>query len=109
MRDLDNARFGVREQATKALAEFGEDVADVLLAARPVAQAEGRRRIDALLAAGEAHPTPAKLQTLRGLEIAELIGTTEARRLLEVLAAQPADGWLKRDARATLARMATRK
>ncbi|MFL5340498.1 MAG: WD40 repeat domain-containing protein [Gemmataceae bacterium] len=106
--DLDSARFPVREQATKALAESGEDVAGILLAARPRAGAEARRRIDALLEAADARPTAAKLQALRGLEVIELIATPDARQLLESLSALTEDTWLKREARATLDRLRRR-
>jgi hypothetical protein len=45
------------------------------------------------------------LATLRGLEVLELIGTPEARRLLEALSEGPAESPQTQEARRTLARL----
>ena len=47
-----------------------------------------------------------RLRQSRALEVAEAMGTPEARSLLEELAKGPAEAWLTREAKAALARLA---
>ena len=67
---------------------------------------ETRRRIAAILTKLQRAVPGSSLRLLRGLEALEGIGTPEARRALEKLAAGPADAWLTQQAKASLARLA---
>ena len=67
--------------------------------------AEKRKRLEKLLDITLIVRTPEKLQQLRALEVLEHIGTPEARRVLQTLAAGVADTRLTREAKASLQRL----
>lgn len=108
--DLDNDQFAVREEATRELEKLGtlaEAELRKALANRP--SPEMRRRVEHVLARTQgAAPTADRLRTGRALEMLELVGSPEARRLLETLAGGPARSTLSQDARAALDRLAKR-
>jgi hypothetical protein len=107
LEELDDDRFAVRERATAELERLGCEAEPALhkkLAERP--SMETRRRIAAILTKLQRAVPGSSLRLLRGLEALEGIGTPEARRALEKLAAGPADAWLTQQAKASLARLA---
>ncbi|HKB02746.1 MAG TPA: WD40 repeat domain-containing protein, partial [Gemmataceae bacterium] len=105
--ELDDGRFAVRERATRELEQFGELAGPALREAlKRGVGAEGQKRIDGLLdklAAPELPPE--RLRAVRAVEVLELIGNTEARRLLETLADGAAGARLTREADAALRRL----
>ncbi len=87
--DLDSEQFAAREAAQKKLRAFGEQVASALrteLKAKP--SLEKRKRIEEILhASDEFAPVSGELlRGLRAMHVLELIGSDDARRLLERLA-----------------------
>jgi hypothetical protein len=103
---LDHDEFGTREQAVDELTDLGEDVRPVLekaLGDKP--SPEVRRRLQRVLdKLGEPKPSPSQLRLARSVEVLERLGTAEARKVLEFLAAseQPA---VAREAAAALQRL----
>ncbi|HEY7307784.1 MAG TPA: WD40 repeat domain-containing protein [Gemmataceae bacterium] len=107
--ELDSDRFALRDRATRELEKLG-DVAEVALqkalAAKP--SLEARRRLEQLLRKLKGPITnPQQLQALRGVEVLEHIGTSEARQVLETLA-NGAPARLTREAKASLRRLSQR-
>jgi hypothetical protein len=104
--ELDDERFGVRQQAARELAALGERAAPALrrlLANRPTLEA--RRRAEELLAKlDELTPDPQLLRDLRAVEVLEAVGTPDARTLLEELARRDPEARLTREAQASLDR-----
>jgi RNA polymerase sigma factor (sigma-70 family) len=108
--NLDSDAFPVRERATvelKRLGELAEEEVRNALQARP--SLEMRRRLEVILSnlAGPL-PSPERLQSLRGLELLERIGTPAARQMLERLAEGTPKAWLTREAEAGLQRLTKR-
>jgi hypothetical protein len=107
IRLLNGDRFAVREAARRSLEELGEQADGALHAAlegKP--PLEVRRRVQALLQERRARPyPPGELQRLRAVQVLEWIGSAEARRLLERLAAGTAAVSHVREARAALRRL----
>jgi hypothetical protein len=108
--DLDGERFQDREAATRELERLHELAGPALrkaLAAQP--SAEARRRIEGLL---EAHAKPLghpeSLRAMRAVEMLELAGYPEARRLLGSLAKGAPEARLTQEAKASLERLAPR-
>jgi hypothetical protein len=87
---LDDDRYAAREEASQTLEALGPQAEPALR--RILAETkslEVRARSETLLAAlkkPRAMPTGEALRTLRAIQLLELIGTPEARRLLETLA-----------------------
>jgi RNA polymerase sigma factor (sigma-70 family) len=109
VQDLDSPRFPRRAEASRRLAELGEDAEPALrraLADKP--SAEARQRLERILANPRAIPTPEALRSLRALQILEAIGDEPARRLLGTLAAGAPDARLTREARAAVERLRRR-
>jgi RNA polymerase sigma factor (sigma-70 family) len=107
--DLDSPVFAVREKATRALEDLGEVATSVCRQALSAdAPIEVRRRLQRLLDKHEQqrrNPSPEILQSLRALEILEITGTAEARRILARMSAGAAAARLTLDARASLVRL----
>jgi RNA polymerase sigma factor (sigma-70 family) len=106
--DLDGDSFARREAAAKRLKELGPRAGAALRAAlRAGPSAEGRKRVEALLAALEESgpPTADEVQQLRAVTVLERAGTPEARTLLAELAGGAPDARLTREARAALGRL----
>jgi WD40 repeat protein len=108
VQDLDSDRFKVRERATKELSRVGEAAMPVLsdgLAGK--LSPEARRRAERLLAALSDPPLSGeRVAILRSLAVLEHADTSEARDLVQHLAAGPAEARLTREAQATLERRA---
>jgi hypothetical protein len=110
--DLDSDAFAVRERAEKELAGFGEGVKGELEPAlkEPGKSLEFRRRVERLLEAfSERQLSAARMRELRILRVLEYAATPEARQVLAELAAGAAGAKLTNEARASLARMETRR
>jgi hypothetical protein len=108
--DLDSDKFIARRDATVALEKLGK------LAEKALRQAlldsptpEKRMRIALLLSRLEGQQlTPDQVQTLRALEVLEILGTPAARKVFEELAKQENDSWLSQEAKASLVRLSRR-
>jgi RNA polymerase sigma factor (sigma-70 family) len=106
--DLDNNEFDVREKAAQELRTLGELAAPALRQAlkdRP--SAEVRRRAETLLAAPH-ELTAEELRCLRAVEVLERARSAEARQVLKSLAAGAASARLTQEAKAALARLASK-
>ena len=104
--DVGSATFSVRERAIAELESLGEaaepDVRKALGAQPPLEVRQRLRRfLDNLQGAQ-------RLRALRALQILELIGSSESRRLVEALAKGAPGAWLTNEARATWDRLAKR-
>jgi WD40 repeat protein len=103
--ELGDARFALREKASRSLALAGEAVRDPLKAALEKGpNAEASRRISVLLKALDDGQTSRQLQPLRAIEVLERIGRPEARQLLADLGKETTDAEVKREIEFTLAR-----
>jgi RNA polymerase sigma factor (sigma-70 family) len=104
--DLDDDDFNKREKATDELVKIGEPAEPALkkaLEGKP--SVEMRRRLEYLLERMRESPgSGERLRQARALEVLEVMGTPEARAVLEGLAKGAADAWLTREAKAALAR-----
>jgi RNA polymerase sigma factor (sigma-70 family) len=107
---LDDEKFQVREGATEELRVMGDRAAPVLrkaLAGNP--SADARRRLGALLSQLEgAGPSAETARELRAVEALEAIGTPEARRVLDKLAAGPSGMRLTEESKASAGRLLER-
>jgi RNA polymerase sigma factor (sigma-70 family) len=108
--DLDHEQFKVRARATTELQALREDALPALRKARAGNPSlEARRRLDALLDWLDGKgPSAETARQIRAVEALESIGNPEARRLLDQLAAGPAETRLALEARAATARLARR-
>jgi WD40 repeat protein len=107
LKDLEDKRFAPRRQAQRELAKLGAEWAPLLeevLAGEP--SLEVRRRIEPLLDAPAMRRwSPEMVRQLRALYALELIGTAEARRLLERVADGLPEARLTQEAKAALQRL----
>jgi WD40 repeat protein len=103
--DLGSEAFETRERANQALAAAGEAVraalAEEVTAANDI---EVRRRVEALQARLH-RSAPDRLAEVRAVQVLEARGTTEARRLLQRLAAGVPEARLTQEAKEALARL----
>jgi hypothetical protein len=108
--DLDDDQFRVREQATKELAALGEQAGPALRRALADSSSpEASRRLSALLDRLEGGSLSAEtIRQIRAVEALESIASSEARRLLEKLAAAPGETRLAAEAKAAAGRLAKR-
>jgi hypothetical protein len=108
IKDLDDDRFSVRDKASRELAELGhfaEPSLKKVLDRQP--SLETRKRVEELLRKlEEAGPSPEELRVLRAVEVLEMIGTPEAKGVLESLAKGAEEAELTRQAQASLRRLA---
>jgi WD40 repeat protein len=113
IRDLGSDRFAVRDRATTALQHLGEQAVDTCRKSLTQAPSEEvRRRLDKILdKQWEAffNPQGERLRALRALEVLELAGTIDARKVLQALATGATDTRLTRDANASLERLQRRR
>jgi RNA polymerase sigma factor (sigma-70 family) len=110
LRDLDDDRFAVREEAAAALQRLAELAAPALrqaLDGKP--SAEVRRRVPRLLEQIDGDKTPEQLRSLRAVEVLERLGTPEARKVLEELAKGTPEAHQTQEATASLHRLARRQ
>src|SRR5262249_44448680 len=86
--DLDSPRFATRDRAMQRLSALGKFIEPVLQKViREQPSLEVRARVEVLLSKMEATGRSAEeLQVLRALEVLEMIGTAQARKVLEGLA-----------------------
>lgn len=104
---LGDGQFRVRDTATAELLKMGEQVLaalDQALAGNPSAEAKSRleglrTKLTSVTLTGE------RLQAHRAVEVLELIGTAEARQVLQSLAGGAAGALVSRSAAAALVRM----
>jgi HEAT repeat protein len=105
--ELDDRDFKVRDAAFQGLARLGgfaEGPLRKALDSKP--PLEKHRRIEELLNKMTAAPATAEhRRAVRAVEVLEMIGTPEARRVLEPLAAGDPDAVLTRAAKAALERL----
>jgi len=109
VQDLDNPNFRRREEASRRLAEIGDEAEPTLrraLANKP--SAETRRRLERILNGPHVIPSPELLRSLRALQILEAIGDEPARRALEKLAEGATASRLTRETQAAMDRLAHR-
>jgi RNA polymerase sigma factor (sigma-70 family) len=109
LKDLDSPQFRRRDEASRRLADFGEDAEPTLrhaLANKP--SAEVRQRLERILAGPRVVRSPDLLRTLRALQVLEAIGDQPARALLGKLAEGAPASPLTREARAAMDRLAHR-
>jgi WD40 repeat protein len=106
--DLDGDRFAVREAALKELQGLGNETRlSLRRALEGSAGPEARRRIQQLLDGPDGLAnTPEERRGLRAVAALEMIGTKEARGLLEKLSRGAADALQTREAQASLRRSA---
>jgi hypothetical protein len=108
--DLDSEQFTVRQKAAEELESMGTAAVPGLekaLESNP--SLEVRRRLEPLLEKISGFLTDANaLRAIRGVEILEHLGTSEARRVLAGLAQGPAEAPLTREGKMSLQRLATR-
>jgi hypothetical protein len=107
--DLDSDNFETRKNAVKelqALADVARDQYEKALVSR---SAEARRQLEALITEHKNQlPTPELLRGLRGIEALEMMGTVEARKVLEALSRGAPAARLTQEAAASLARLSNR-
>jgi WD40 repeat protein len=106
--DLDDRQFSVRLKAEQALEKLGDLAAHAIndrLAHSP--SLETTRRLQKLAKKLDAQETTAEmLQTLRALEVLEMIGTTEVRQVLASIAEGAAGHRVTEEAKRSLRRLA---
>jgi hypothetical protein len=106
LRQLDDQQFRVRDSATSELLRMGDHIVPALdqaLAAKP--PLETARRLQSLrskLTGMTLHGE--RLRCYRAIEVLEMIGTPQARQMLQTLAAGAPGALLTTSARAALGR-----
>jgi RNA polymerase sigma factor (sigma-70 family) len=108
--DLDDKQFKVRERAANELRALGELAASALKKTLTnTSSLEVRQRLVVLLDRLEdGRPSPQTARHIRAVEALEMIANPEARRLLDHLAAGPAEMRLTQEARSAAGRLARR-
>ena len=108
--DPDNDDFATREKATEEIAKMGSAAEPALrraLDGKP--SPEMRQRVEHVLdKLREPAVAPETLRAIRAVETLEQVGTPEARRVLEAVAKGAEGDRLTAEAKAALARIATR-
>jgi hypothetical protein len=103
--DLGSAQFATREAAQRELAGFGEAIEPLLAEAlKDADSAELRQRIDRLLGSQRVLKSPEALRRLRAVEVLSWIGSDEAKKVLERIAAGDVGDRATNAARAALNR-----
>jgi RNA polymerase sigma factor (sigma-70 family) len=109
IKELDDDDFATREKATEELEKLaGAAETELRKALEATTTAEVRERLKKVLEADGRGPSAERLRQERALEVVELMGTPEARKLLSELAKGAPQAWLTREARAALDRMGER-
>src|SRR5262249_34210534 len=107
--ELDNERFAVREEATRALARAEEQAVAALAKAVRGPPREVRKRARQLLNRLKASiPPPDKLRALRAAEVLEYIGSPEAKKLLQAIGRGAPEARLTMEANVALSRLEKR-
>jgi hypothetical protein len=103
--EIDNAKFPVRDAATKALEDAGHQVRDpIQKALEGEVTLETRRRLEYVLNKLEA--IPVAVQTARAIQVLELIGSPDARGVLEAMGRGAPGARITEEATAALIRLA---
>jgi hypothetical protein len=106
---LGSPQYRQRQAAMTELAALGERAGPALRAALKAARSiEERRRIAQLLGALGAVASGPALRSLRAVEVLEQVGSSEARQMLEALAAGMPSARLTREAKGALQRLGKR-
>ncbi len=107
--ELDNDRFAVRQHAMQELGSLGE-LAEATLRQKLQERLtlEMRQRVEQLLRKVETSRSPDRFREVRGIEVLEHIGTSEAEQLLQTLAQGAPEARLTQEAKASLERLAKR-
>jgi hypothetical protein len=110
LKDLDSQKFVVRDRASLDLIALGRFIEPALRAElRNKPTLEMRRRIlEILKIITEEERSPEEIRPLRGLELLEMIGTADAKKLLQELAGGAPLCNLTREAKAVLDRLSDR-
>jgi WD40 repeat protein len=105
--DLDSEEFEVRKQANEELTKLGEAAIPLIRTAlQGDLSPEARKRLEALLAKEPRRlPTGETLRSLRAIEVLEMIGTPEAKTVLEGLAKGSPGATVTQAAKESLQRM----
>jgi hypothetical protein len=110
-KELESDDFEVREKASEELYKVG-DIAEPLIRKAltgKLPSLETRRRLERFLERREKEfgkaPFPSQLRALRGLEVLEGIGNTDAAKVVARLAGGAPGAWLTIEAKQTLERM----
>jgi hypothetical protein len=108
--DLDSDQFDARKKASTELENIGEAAAPFLRKALDGEQSlETRKHIEDLLKKTDsATPRGEALRTIRAIEVLELVGTPEAKAVLQTLANGMPEARLTREAKAALERLTLR-
>jgi WD40 repeat protein len=108
--DLDNDDFDTREKASEALANMPEADEALKKALEGKPSLEMRRRIEVILDGRKPGTANAeRVREARAIEALELVGSPEARSLLEKLTKGPAEASLTQDAKAALDRLSKKE
>jgi WD40 repeat protein len=105
--DLDSEEFTLRKKANQELTKLGEAAIPLIRTAlQGAVSPEARKRLEALLAKEPWRlPTGETLRSLRAIEVLELIGTPEAKTVLEGLAKGAPGATVTQAAKESLQRM----
>ena len=107
--DLDNEDFDTREKASEALAGIPDAEPELKKALENNPSVEKKRRIEALLENRKPGVVGAdQIREARAVEALEMIGTGEAKQLLEKLAKGSEDATLTQECKAALDRLGKR-
>jgi WD40 repeat protein len=103
---LDAREFARREQASRELQALGGQAEELLQQTlKKPTSAEQRVRVQRLLERLRQHPiTPQRILGVRTLELLERVGTAEARRVVQTIAREAADLWIRQQADLVLKR-----
>jgi hypothetical protein len=109
LKQLDDDDFETREKASAELEKLaGPAEAELRKALESTSSAEVRERLKRVLDTQGRGPSPQRLHQERALELLEITGTSEARKLLAELAKGAPQAWLTREAQLALDRLAKR-
>jgi hypothetical protein len=105
--DLDSEEFEVRKKANDELTKLGEAAVPLIRTSlQGDVSPESRKRLEALLAKEPWRvPTGETLRSLRAIEVLEMIGTAEAKSVLEELAKGTSGATVTQAAKESLQRM----
>jgi uncharacterized protein (TIGR03067 family) len=108
--NLDSGRFPARDAATKALMELGDQAAALMNEAlKGSPSAEMRVRLNIVLETLSREPGPEERRRMRAIKVVEIIGTTDAREVLQSWASGAPDSRYTKAAMDALERLKERK
>jgi RNA polymerase sigma factor (sigma-70 family) len=109
--ELDSNEFEKRETAEKQLQQLGEPIIGYIEKELQLnSSAEVRRRLATLREQlTQSQPAPHQLQALRAIQVLEIVGTADARSLLQAVAEGAPGARLTEEAKVALARLDRRQ